>query len=300
LTDATQQLAKLRSNLHELPVLPAVSAHVRSLDPDSDDYFDDIVGLAKQDALFAVRVLRAANSSLSAPSHEIHSLRQAVTRVGAGRAAELVLRATATRASVPGSCAERALWTHSVQTALGARKLGASRPGMHCDPDHAYLCGLLHDVGRFVQFQNAPKDAAAIDDTHWASPRELIERERAMLGYDHAELGWHVCHQWGLPRTLAEVVRRHHLPLHPPPHGHDDGGLHDLILCVQFGDAVSIALQVDPSLVEAPAEALAQRLAAMLPDAVRGLLPGEEDVLGGWVMGIHLESIEIARKLDIA
>jgi len=57
---------------------------------------------------------------------------------------------------------------------------------------HAYLAGLLHDIGRFVLFDQSPEFIRAVDDLAWTTPTELIEAERQICGIDHAELGGRV------------------------------------------------------------------------------------------------------------
>jgi HD-like signal output (HDOD) protein len=93
---------------------------------------------------------------------------------------------------------------------------------IRCNADHAYLCRLQHDIGRFVQFEGASADLTRVDDMHWASPQELVDAEHSAVGYDHALLGWHACMKWSLPATIGEVVRRHHEVLPVDCHGPDE------------------------------------------------------------------------------
>jgi HD-like signal output (HDOD) protein len=130
-----------------------------------------------------------------------------------------------------------------------------------------------------------------VDDTHWASPQELVDVERAALGYDHALLGWHACQKWSLPAPIGEVVRRHHEPLSPDP-----SEPLNLIRVVQRADVLSVALILHPELAQAPAEELARRLAAEYPSLGAVDEPSEWHSL---VQIVYDKSMQWARQLKL-
>ena len=238
-------MTELERKLEELPLLPAVVSEVLALNANADDYFDRLLHLAERDPPFAISVLRCANSASSAPLTAIVSLDQAVTRLGTQRCAGLILALAVIKVFVPRSEAQRYLWIHSLQTALFARMFCQRIPAVKSNPGQAYLCGLLHDIGRFVQFEGAPADLTRVDDMHWASPQELIDAERGALGYDHSLLGWHACNKWSLPATIGEVVRRHHEVLPARCQESDE-----LVSVVQWADKLSTALMMKPAMVQ--------------------------------------------------
>lgn len=207
---------RLAQQLHQLPLLPAVVTEILSLDSGADDYLDHLVRLARRDPPFAVRVLQCANSAHSAPLTPIASLERAAMRLGTEQCAGLVLALAVVKVFVPKTDAQRFLWVHSLQTALFATRFCQDIRSLRRDCDQAYVCGLLHDIGRFVQFEGAPADISRIDDMHWTAPEELVEIERSALGYDHTLLGWHACKKWSLPDSVGEVILHHHDQLPPP------------------------------------------------------------------------------------
>jgi HD-like signal output (HDOD) protein len=42
------------------------------------------------------------------------------------------------------------------------------------------------------------------------TPEERIHRERRELGVDHALVGGVLARRWGLPKSVASVIERHH------------------------------------------------------------------------------------------
>jgi putative nucleotidyltransferase with HDIG domain len=287
-------MTELERKLEELPLLPAVVSEVLALNPNADDYFDRLLRLAERDPPFAVSVLRCANSASSAPLTTIVSLEQAVTRLGAQRCAGLILALAVIKVFVPRSEAQRYLWIHSLQTALFARMFCQRIPSVKSNAGHAYICGLLHDIGRFVQFEGAPADLTRVDDMRWASPQELIDAERSALGYDHSLLGWHACEKWRLPATIGEVVRRHHEILPIDCHGTDE-----LVRVVQWADKLSTALIMNPAMSGSTPDQLISRLETEYPGIGPAAVSGEQQLWHRWVTDVRAESMQLAGQLNL-
>jgi putative nucleotidyltransferase with HDIG domain len=291
---AATPLTTLERKLEDLPLLPTVVAEVLSLNPDSEDYFDRLLHLAERDPPFAVRVLRCANSATSAPANPIVSLQQGIARLGTRRCADLVLAVAVIKVFVPRSEAQRLLWIHSLQVAIFARAFCQRLPTILANPDQAYLCGLLHDIGRFVQFEGAPADLTEVNDTHWASPKELVESEQRALGYDHSLLGWSACRKWALPSMIGEVVRRHHEA--PSPR---EGGLDELVRIVQWADRLSMALMLDTQLAKAGDDDLPAALRTRITDiGPAGVTKAPPSWLE-WVPKLRAESARLAAELQL-
>ncbi|HXN10858.1 MAG TPA: HDOD domain-containing protein [Steroidobacteraceae bacterium] len=292
---ASTATEELERHLERLPLLPAVVSEVLSLDPDADDYFDRLVLLAEHDPPFAVRVLGCANSAFSAPTIPIVTLHQAVMRLGSQQCARLVLALAVVKVFVPNSIAQRFLWIHSLQTALFARMFCREFPVLRPSADRAYVCGLLHDIGRFVQLEEAPGDPRRVDGLHWASPAELVAIERGTLGHDHAMLGWHACRKWSLPASIGEVVRRHHEAL--PEQGPEAP---DLVRIVQWADTLSMSLlSRENGLAHADDTELLQHLAAQCAGIGPARAPGPDQPWHHRVPGLLVESMQIARQLSL-
>lgn len=197
--------------LNELPMLPGVVARLMLLDTRSDCFFEELLELLESDPPFALRCLRLANSAASGPENPVTTLQAAVSRLGSRNLVRWLTTMGVTQVFVPATAGQQLLWHHSIQTALGARVL--VRTGTVEPTELAYLAGLLHDIGRFLTFRDAPEQLEEVDESGWSSPESLIEVERRLLGYDHAELGGRACELWGLPPVLASVVRNHHRDL---------------------------------------------------------------------------------------
>lgn len=200
----------LNRHLEELPVLPTVVSRLMALDPRSEGYFEEVRELIESEPNFATRILAAANSAASAPSSPITTIPAAIARIGSIGARNLVFALGVTRVFVPRDDWEKSLWRHALQTASAARALASRLGDPEVQADEAYICGLLHDVGRFVMFQEAPDALRRIDEGGWDTADELVDLEKQICGLTHADLGAMACERWRLPDTIVEVVRNHH------------------------------------------------------------------------------------------
>lgn len=194
----------------ELPVLPAVLVRLMSLDDDSPELFDEVLDLAGKDPNLAVRILQLANSADSAPENPIETLPTAIARVGAAHLTSLITAMSVVKVFVPHTEGQFELWSHSVEVATIAQLIAAKSNDRALDPSRAYLCGLLHDIGRFVLFDDSPDELGKIEDRGWETPDELIAAERAVAGFDHTELGELVCRHWRMSELITTVVHKHH------------------------------------------------------------------------------------------
>ena len=204
---------RLERSVDDLPVLPTVVAKLLTLDRDDHHYFEQVLKVVEADPNFSARILMAANSAAFAAPKPITTLRAAMSRIGSAAAADLVLAISVTRVFIPRDPWERSLWRHALQVAIAARALAGRAHDAEVNPEEAYTCGLLHDIGRFVMFHVAPDALRTIDEADWDTPDTLLQIERAVSGTTHSELGALACARWRFPDTLVEVVGNHHAPV---------------------------------------------------------------------------------------
>ncbi|HED64644.1 MAG TPA: HDOD domain-containing protein [Planctomycetes bacterium] len=250
---------RMRDGIANLPTLPAVVAKLIALDREDDRYFDKILELLEAEPNLAVRVLAIANSAAVGSAVPTTMLRPALGRVGSQAASNMLLAAAMTQVFVPRDDYEKGLWRHAVRVGVVARRMGRKAGLALCNPEEAYTCGLVHDIGRFVLFREAPRKLKRIDESDWESPTGLLRTERAVCGFTHAQVGAMVCRQWGLPETIVDVVNDHHTPedaRHPT--------LTAIVHCADLAMFPSV-LPGAPGTEEADDETLREKVWAALP-----------------------------------
>ncbi|HEY6100503.1 MAG TPA: HDOD domain-containing protein, partial [Anaeromyxobacter sp.] len=183
----------------EVTVAPwrGVALRVAALLERGDLAVDALVRLVSADPGMTVRVLAAAaaRSGGEAPA----SIPLAVARIGEP-ALLAIAREAAAGAGERGALdpLRRAAWRDAVGAAMLAAALARAR-GL--DPDAAWLCGLLHDVGRLAALSLVERLAggARCDTGPGLRSQRLVDRWRISIGVSVAD-------RHGLPRVVAEVI----------------------------------------------------------------------------------------------
>ena len=231
-------IAKLEQRLTELPVLPVVLLELMRLNPRADDHYEQVSRLIARDPALATRVIRVANSAEMSRGRVVANLAGAIQRMGSVNCANLVLADTVVRVFAPRHDWERALWLHAIGVASLAKALASSALVPGADPELCYLAGLLHDIGRFVLYLEAPAELRAVDETAWTTPEELLTAEQRVCGFNHIELGFRAVSKWGLPPPLPLLIRHHHAR---PPYASELGSLGPVVAAIVVADHLSVA-----------------------------------------------------------
>lgn len=216
----TTELDSLRSLLEEraaegsleLPLLPDVAAQVLGLVQDPECDARSLAELLHRDQALAAHVLHVANSPLYGARESIVSLHQAVARLGLSLVSNIAVTiAVQGRVfAVPGhEQLVRDLWRHSIAAAAWAREIARLR---RRNMEGAYLCGLLHDIGRPISIQGlidlAGEQGVSLEGVD-------LRAEAAAV---HARIGELLVDSWDLAPWMAAAVRCHHVPAQAGEH----------------------------------------------------------------------------------
>jgi putative nucleotidyltransferase with HDIG domain len=190
-----------------LPVFPQSALRILRLLDQPESTAGQIERIAAADPVVAGNLLRVANSALFAGYPEISTISGAVMRLGYLTTRKIVLatvfRPVFTRPSM------RPLLQHSLEAAELAHHLAARTPAI--DREEAFLCGLLHDVGKLLLDRLNLFDSARMGGLldHGCPP---VYAENLLIGCDHGKAGADIAAHWRLPLRHAEAIRYHHQP----------------------------------------------------------------------------------------
>jgi HD-like signal output (HDOD) protein len=197
----------------QLLTLPAVYLRLREVLDDPDYTVSDVQDAISSDPAISTRLLRQANSPYFGFASEIETISRAVGLLGSQQVHDLVL-ATSVAQTFSGIPIEvmdmHAFWTRSVYCAAAARLLA-----VNCniiDSERLFVAGLLRDIGHLVMYQSIPDESIEALVRSQMERRALHEVEREVVGFDYAQLGGALLHQWGLPMSLWEPVQLHISP----------------------------------------------------------------------------------------
>lgn len=242
-------------------MLPTVLVGLLTADPSADNYFEEVEQLVRSDPAFAARLLRYANSPAFAAPKPIVRVHDALVRLGCATAVNLILAVSATRVFVPRQGWARELWGHALDVAALARHLAQGVSAVRVDPEVAYMSGLLHDIGRFVLYLEAPDEIRRIDERDWETPAALVALEQEMCGFTHANLGASVAAKWGIPETVVRLIQHHHDT--PPPESAPE--LAERIRLIRIADWIDVTVRHQGGCKAMDDEALRASLRAIPP-----------------------------------
>jgi putative nucleotidyltransferase with HDIG domain len=189
----------------ELPLLPDTAAQVLSLCNEETCDARSLAALIERDQSLAGHVLRVSNSAAWAPKEPIVSLQQAVSRLGTSNLCEIAIAVSLEGRvfRVPGHQVRiREMWMHSAAAAVYAKEVARR---LRRNVESAFLCGLLHDVGKPIVLQVLLDSVRTKTDAPVPAP--LLE---AAMDEFHAEVGARMALRWSLPAWAARAIAGHH------------------------------------------------------------------------------------------
>jgi putative nucleotidyltransferase with HDIG domain len=194
--------------IDRLPVFPRAAREVVRQVANPDVGPREMEAVASLDPILAGRLIQTANSAYYSPQFPIGTLFHAVSFIGT-ETARRVLLAAAIRGNFSSPQAHQ-LWNHSLDVAQTA-ELVAMHSSVKIDPSHAFLAGLIHDIGRlaFAMMPVAFQERFQRLTDGGCPPMEV---EMCLSGRCHGEVGAETLAQWKFPPEVIEAVRWHHRP----------------------------------------------------------------------------------------
>lgn len=204
----------IQSRVATLPAMPSVTMELMLAFTDEELETETLARKLSRDQALVARVLRVANSPFYGLRRQICTVQEAIVVLGLSSVRMLV-----TAAAVIGQFPTRerrddlhAFWQHSIGVACCAKVL-CEHVGEHVGENHdtAFVCGLLHDIGRLVLVHYYPLQYAQVEDYCVLEDVSRLDAERAVLGLDHAAIGAALVAHWNFPQQIQQAVAGHHL-----------------------------------------------------------------------------------------
>ena len=248
----------------DVPVLPETAHRVMMLTQDPESDAAQLAAIIQSDPTLGGHVMRIANSAAYTPNSNLVSIQQAIARLGMIEISNIALSTSLNSKmfNAPGYEKHIAvIWQHALATALWSKEVARA---IRSNVEAAFLCGLLHSVGKPVILQS-------IADYQSDPPLtpEALQQCFSEFETDYAKA---VANEWELPSIVAEaIVFYQHF---------DDAPMDkELAAIVAYGcQLATYMLQREQTDVTAVTDSTALDILNLYPDQVQKLLQQEEQV----------------------
>jgi putative nucleotidyltransferase with HDIG domain len=221
--------------LEAFPALAESRNRVLRLFSEDQTSTAEVVAAVESDVALAIAVLRVANRVQGKTKGKVDSVVKSVEVLSAQ-----AVKALASRARTFDFFERSGVWDvapehfrlHALATQRAADRVATEVSYNH--RDRLMVTAMLHDIGKLVLIQAYPGYPGQVHGDA-RTPEERIHRERRELGVDHALVGGVLARRWGLPKSIASTIERHH---------HDDAG--DEAVFVRLADMLAHYAQGAP------------------------------------------------------
>src|SRR5579885_3091011 len=204
--------------LEDLPTLPGVAVRLLELTADEKASVAEVVSLISSDPSLTARILQLVHRADVGVRGEVSSIERAVVLLGFEAVRSAVLAISVFQSF--GSVSERRaphfsrddFWKHCVATACCAELLAAAcgkKAAGGLDASEAFICGLLHDLGKIALETILPKSFSRVVEAADLLRGNIADVERTVIGLDHMVVGKRMAEKWQLPAVIRDVVWLH-------------------------------------------------------------------------------------------
>ncbi|MFT7128641.1 MAG: HD-like signal output (HDOD) protein/signal transduction histidine kinase [Gammaproteobacteria bacterium] len=198
----------------QMPSLPQVLIEILDAIGSDRADFQSIAKVIRHESAVTAKLISAANSSYFGSTKHCDSIERALLFLGTDAVKTIVI--TTSIKQFFGNFNQdhaqflKTFWRRSLISANVAKVL-ATLTG-YSNPDEAYLCGLLMDVGQLMLLTSEEKSYLSIIGSS-NSDNELVTEEERLFGITHCELAGELIESWNIPGFMADACRYHQEPV---------------------------------------------------------------------------------------
>lgn len=198
------------------PTLPVVAIEVLELTESPDVSMSEIGKVVENDPALSVKILRTVNSSFYGLSKPCPTIHRAITYLGLQVVKSLVLGFSLVDTFSDDRFRDGVFdleshWRYSIYTAISAKQLAASVPGV--DEDQAFTLGLLSGIGILASVLALKSEYHQVLDkanSQWGDPVRKTERDE--LGFDYIDVTSAFAEKWKFPSDYVQGLRASRKP----------------------------------------------------------------------------------------
>ncbi|MCC7146541.1 MAG: HDOD domain-containing protein [Phycisphaeraceae bacterium] len=225
--DATRsrRIELILRQVDSLPTLPAIAARLLALTTSDEGSAQEVIELVKADPTLTARILSLCHKAYVGVRAETITVDRAVVLLGFNAIRNAVLSVKVFEAfglsevnqeeageqgNGPYTFDRPGFWCHSLAVAITCELIAQAHPGRtDLPPGDAFVCGLLHDIGKLALDLVLPKSFARVIELAQINQGNIAEFERRVIGIDHHTAGKRLAEHWQLPHVLQDCIWLH-------------------------------------------------------------------------------------------
>jgi len=206
-------------SLEGLPTLPTVALQLLEATSSRSSTTGEIVRLIESDPALTTRIMKLVHRADLGAGTGVNTVERAVVLLGleAIRNAVLAVSVFEVFQSVGAASAtfnRNDFWKHCIAVACCSELLASSMvakggKAAGVDPSEAFICGLLHDMGKVALDATLPKSFARVVEAAELLRGNIADLERTVIGLDHMVVGKRLAERWELPSNFRDCIWLH-------------------------------------------------------------------------------------------
>jgi len=211
-----QRFQLIQKYIERMPSLSTTVTKVLEVCNRPDTSANDLNRVIALDPVLTGQVLKLINSAYYSLPNQINTLTRAIIMLGINTVKNLALSTAVlgsmTREDSFRSLSMDAFWTHSLCVGVMAKTIAGLRGIPGTVQEEFFVAGLLHDLGKIPLNNCFAEEYRQALELAWLEQGPLPRAEETLLGFSHGLAGGMIAEKWQLNRSLAEVLRFHHIP----------------------------------------------------------------------------------------
>ncbi len=200
-----------------LPSPPVIAAQILTTIQDTESSITDLEKIITTDPALTIKLLRLANSTFYALPCKVGNVNRAISILGTNVIKNIALSfviASELQDKMGSSLNFNYFWRRSVTAAVAAELV---MDLLHEKNEDIFVTALLQDIGVLIMYLSKGQEyAVPLEQCLQNGETNQLQLEHKMFQFDHQQLSRTLLKNWGIPLSIAEPVRYHHQPDHPP------------------------------------------------------------------------------------
>jgi len=224
----TRRVELILRQIESIPTLPSVATRLLAATADDESDAREVIDLVRSDQALTARVLAMCQAADKGVRREVMTIDRAVLLLGFNAIRNAVLSIKVFERFGPAGSDDDEqgvdpsddsgfdrvnFFRHCLAVGVAAELIAEAHPEHgELDPPTAFVCGLLHDIGKIALDQVLPRSFARVLELADLNQGNIAEFERRIVGLDHHTAGKRLAEQWRFPHALQDSIWLHGTP----------------------------------------------------------------------------------------